>query len=726
MKKRKKPRMTLFYLIILVILLILVLSGTKAFLYLNFLLGNDVVIKLKSESDLLSLQNGESSAVNFETSITTNPFCSAVCSFEFTDLTTESLIDKSNSTIRPLLPERMSYEISADWFGEGQRYYRFSVECHSLETLLCHTTEEPTSRSILVVVNHELNESEKRIKEYALSFLQDSILSLNNLMKDNIRTKVLLDRLDPVVIVDDYARTQIRLSSEIEDVKSALAGLQDLWNEENYVMLDKEFRNFNSTLNTIFSELSDVKEKSQRAFTTYNILTGKLNETADVLEGLESLALLNRSILLKINSVITEYNKVVDIFSARNVIETKEKSVTNVLSDSKILESSYKQILVDRMQQKQDKIKAAYDSICSLTGNCTNYVFADDMEAVCNEIVLLRDFHSSLNNSNLSTVILPDLCNIPNVSITDIDRKQFDKLVADDVEIESISMSFPQHKEQCCIFDDCIECCDEQCQDSMYPVIMVHGHAFNKDISADYSLENFNELQERLEEIGYLNAGAISLYTVQDEESLDIWSKIPLPLSLKISYYYDLFREPENYVVVQTKSENIDTYAIRLKELIETVKFKTGKEKVNIIAHSMGGLVARRYLQIFDKEDAVNKLILIGTPNEGVVGRIADLCPLIGEHLECRDMKQGSLFLNKLNTGKKPDIPVYMIIGRGCALKEGDSDGIVLVENAELDYATNYYIDGSCKGLKTLHTSMLHPDEYPKVFSIIQSILQDS
>ncbi|MBW2974429.1 alpha/beta fold hydrolase, partial [Candidatus Woesearchaeota archaeon] len=183
--------------------------------------------------------------------------------------------------------------------------------------------------------------------------------------------------------------------------------------------------------------------------------------------------------------------------------------------------------------------------------------------------------------------------------------------------------------------------------------------------------------------------------------------------------------EPENYVVVHVKSENIDTYSIRLKEVLDLIRYKTGKPKVNIIAFSMGGLVARRYIQIFGTE-SVNRVILIGTPNKGITGRTADLCPLVGGDLECRDMDSGSLFLNKLNRGSLPDIPIYSIVGTGCLMEGKEGDGTVLEENARLEGAQNFVINGTCTSVdKPLHTDLRDIGLYPEVYDIIIDALDE-
>lgn len=58
------------------------------------------------------------------------------------------------------------------------------------------------------------------------------------------------------------------------------------------------------------------------------------------------------------------------------------------------------------------------------------------------------------------------------------------------------------------------------------------------------------------------------------------------------------------------------------KYLIPTIKKAkeiSGKGKVDLICHSMGGLVSRAYIQGKDYNKDVDKLILIGTPNAGAI-----------------------------------------------------------------------------------------------------------
>jgi pimeloyl-ACP methyl ester carboxylesterase len=59
-----------------------------------------------------------------------------------------------------------------------------------------------------------------------------------------------------------------------------------------------------------------------------------------------------------------------------------------------------------------------------------------------------------------------------------------------------------------------------------------------------------------------------------------------------------------------------------LDEKIESIKQQTGSTKVDIVAHSMGGLVARNYIADASKALKINKLVTLGTPALGAVDSI--------------------------------------------------------------------------------------------------------
>ncbi len=73
----------------------------------------------------------------------------------------------------------------------------------------------------------------------------------------------------------------------------------------------------------------------------------------------------------------------------------------------------------------------------------------------------------------------------------------------------------------------------------------------------------------------------------------------------------DLFAFPYEW-------RNPNTYTAELlKNKIEEIKADCGCDKVNIVAHSMGGLVARSYIEGAGYANDVDQLIFLGTPHQG-------------------------------------------------------------------------------------------------------------
>jgi pimeloyl-ACP methyl ester carboxylesterase len=84
--------------------------------------------------------------------------------------------------------------------------------------------------------------------------------------------------------------------------------------------------------------------------------------------------------------------------------------------------------------------------------------------------------------------------------------------------------------------------------------------------------------------------------------------------TLDINHYtpgVDLFPFPYNW-----RNSNVET-ALLLKEKIDEVKEICECDKVDLVAHSMGGLVARQYIQSDAYEEDVDQLIFLGTPHLG-------------------------------------------------------------------------------------------------------------
>lgn len=77
------------------------------------------------------------------------------------------------------------------------------------------------------------------------------------------------------------------------------------------------------------------------------------------------------------------------------------------------------------------------------------------------------------------------------------------------------------------------------------------------------------------------------------------------------------------------KCGSVEAHAAELNNIVNGILHDTGSEKVNIVAHSKGGLDARWYIA-HSGIDKVANLIMIGTPNSGSPAAVWDIsgCPL--------------------------------------------------------------------------------------------------
>jgi len=287
---------------------------------------------------------------------------------------------------------------------------------------------------------------------------------------------------------------------------------------------------------------------------------------------------------------------------------------------------------------------------------------------------------------------------------------------------------------------------------------------FNGDIN---ELINKLMIKENKKEIIKIPILLVHGFQISPFEPFEIWEKFAKILSgnnldkseakrqLTDHYFYYLPAIDNNhynvYISNYTKNThlptllNISEYAKNLKEEIDEVKKIEGVDKINIIAHSMGGLVARRYIESIDFSDNyydsdVENLIMLGTPNKGVLSSVFKKLILSNPVFDytvykCLDeMFFGSQFLLTLNSGStSEDLNVKYWTFSGvfeikcnllkneklCKLAKSNiyTDGLVWPMSVELDDAKmNYQV------LYADHSGLINSDE---VLSKISEILEN-
>ncbi|MEW6097031.1 MAG: CARDB domain-containing protein [bacterium] len=237
-----------------------------------------------------------------------------------------------------------------------------------------------------------------------------------------------------------------------------------------------------------------------------------------------------------------------------------------------------------------------------------------------------------------------------------------------------------------------------------YPVLLVHG--LNSNSVKTWQTDNYNFYNNLKNSVG-------NVFTI------------------------DLI--PPNY--------KINELAKQLSGEIDVIKRKTNAPKVDLVCHSMGGLVSRWYTR-FSNHNSVRKLIMIDTPNHGSellekiycfeYGYFQIKTPLgilisnkIGDpYLAGAQMLCGSVFLNQLNHDSlfnlwwqkdklASNVEHHTIAGTDgypilSILLLGEDDGIVRVKSVKLDDVPNTEVP----------YHHLNETENSDVFNIVTNVLK--
>ncbi|MEW2384880.1 alpha/beta fold hydrolase [Micromonospora sp. NPDC047707] len=140
---------------------------------------------------------------------------------------------------------------------------------------------------------------------------------------------------------------------------------------------------------------------------------------------------------------------------------------------------------------------------------------------------------------------------------------------------------------------------------------------------------------------------------------------------------------------------DIPTSARAFAGYVAQVRAVTGAAKVDVVAHSQGGLVARYYLKRLNGTGAVGRYVSLGTPEQGTY--VANILNFIGLGscagvVSCQQMMTGSDFIEDLNAGD--DTPGAV---RYTTVRTWQDELVRPVGNATLaDGATNALIQAWC------------------------------
>lgn len=753
-----------------IVLLLLCVVGFFVWLQIRFFIGDDLVIDLDANQTSFRITNQDSATVQARLSANKQLYCDTACTIGLVDADgtlqhEESLIVRSGQTVT------RDFTLRPRERGTGQVVYSIEVSCANTPSLLCPSAGIAQRDTVLLTVNYGLSEDEATIKATLAQELRSILASLRDIDAEMLAVEEMLrsePRLRPGQTLGELAGIGERFST----ASVAIETVRALWAKEEYarardalddsgvdadmlsalyddaVALRTAVQGLPAEHNALRDALHAARVRAAMLMNGHAALqrdpyisapmlslverlnstvamyvTGDYSRYADMRQRIETLAsdiaTLNITLSQRENAVLLIGDAIVD---DRNAAACA-LNMTVVLPCGDMTLNASSNASLNSSSNSSNSSSNASLNISSTTSSAASSIVS--IIAVCDALSMLANVSDNASMQFEAVYCAP-------VAIPSIDMTALDPVapIVDPVVESGVDITLPDASPSCCVFGDCNPCCsDASCADdpASYPVIFVHGHAFNGGNTPEYSLgAYFTSMQQALQRDGYIDAGIVTPSSTMSEVAEGEWGLSGKPVMARVTYYYNFYRNGDDYVLIAQKSENIETYSLRLNEMVNIVKHHTGKKKVNIVAHSMGGLVVRRYLQLFG-EESVHKAVLIGTPNHGTEGRTRQLCGILGEEKECVDMEAGSVFLRKLDDPvMRPErVQFTTIAGTGCTVNGEDADGVATAESVALDFADNHLINGSCEDLfgTELHSKMLDVVAYPQVYAIVRDTL---
>ena len=745
--------------------IVLLLLGIIIFFAIFYSLAMKVQIMVQEEMEVtltptalfLTTPYSDNVSVDFVVVVDNSVVCNEYCVGTLRDLSDNIVLFNDS-----IAPGNHTFVLPINRRGEGQKIFSYSVTCHNIKTNICISEEKNYTQTSLITVDYTLPPEERMIKDVLSQELPNYFEDLGTLDRLFKKQTQLLDLLpgeqrygfeytqeiaraltildlwrarkytdllgsyDISVLVNDF-------SNYVDFLESRIYRYNEIVNLLNIVSSDKfqdakrfyvgediyyTFQDLESTAVLIDLSLPDVESiDSQAASFESNLtfaldiydrdLSSFLNISSDLWET-HALAQkkLGRFVVIYDNySTYSSFCEALDNYNEKTILDDEvaflnRKSFYGFLDPDGLLDNATIIYFDSLKNDSPFVLPEIYESVPRLDGNGTF-----NLSTITDWNNITRAFSLSLCPEVLTS---PPF--IPSSTLIDTN---FTPVVAE-------TFVLPDNPRECCVFGKCESCCEPgECLENQ-PLIFVHGHAISKGNQPEQSHRSFSLLQNMFEEEGYVNAGKLGA----DDIPSGVWGEMPTPITIRVSYYYLSYYDLGQYKLVTRKSDSIETYAIRLKELIDEVLLRTGKDKADIVAHSMGGLVVREYIDLFG-DDKLDTVILIGTPNYGVEGRIGNFCSIVGSSRECSEMRAGSIFLKKLNIDSNTFENGYTITATGCDMDGEDGDGIVLARNVPLPFTENLFMKGECTDAlnSNLHQQMLNPNIYPEIYDLIRNIV---
>jgi len=771
---KRLQKVKLRYWIILACLIFLITIAIAA-AHARFLLYDELLVQTNPQNPTYHFSSGQQATLNISLHHENFASCRSECSIRVRDLGNNEIIHEERIRLQRIGDWEHSFNISIAQSSAGQVHYLYEATCNNINTLICPSEGHFRYSSSLITIVHSLSDEDQAYKNEIWSLLNSTLHSFNELQQMHQQNEQLLARLNIEQTI--IARQHASIGNKMNRLQVEVTDTHQLWGDEQFKMIDID--HLSSLSNDAFTALFEAANihhditasiiATNQWRTTFSQIIERFPEIGEQVSWYAQVTPATQNIREALQNLTvnleTQYNyhTLTTITSAQHInqITQLEQEFTSWSHNHKVRTNNTQGLFVyyDYLLQTAStpsctmaatmasSISSHNKEIADISQNLTPQTIANIQS---NTLVQHTAAYNAVQQKNLSVALLPiaNLLNttpINETSLFTIDPTaltawqstwclgntpapsfvfpSLPQLPLIDESIPEVTLSSlvaQQHEPQCCFNGECKACCDQGC-DKPIPVLFIHGHGINEANTPEYSMQSLTTLQRAMQRDGFLNAGQFDLATPSDRVPPGIWGRSGAPVTIRGSYYYITYF---GGVGVQ-RSQNIENYALRLHELIDVVRERTGSDQVHIVAHSMGGLVAREYIGIFG-DDKVATLVTVNTPHQGLTPNIQRWCRLLGAKTECNDMAEGSVFMQRLAQRQFPADKTYVIRSIGCPMDGTTGDGVVTNQSGYLEGAHNFVIEGTCADRfgTELHTLVLSPLAYPQFYELLLEILR--
>ncbi len=238
--------------------------------------------------------------------------------------------------------------------------------------------------------------------------------------------------------------------------------------------------------------------------------------------------------------------------------------------------------------------------------------------------------------------------------------------------------------------------------ENTYPLILLHG--FNPTYSPRISEFSMKEMQEDLaRDLNYVDKGLLTSTTTCAELRY-----ANNPIVIRASYFGNL------------ELLEIYEYAQNVAGIIARIQHCTGAEQVDIVAHSMSGIVVRHYIKNIERT-SIRRFIMLATPNHGGLYRFGDIADYLVKDGESRlnldfiELSENHEFMQALNEDETLGAVTYYTIAGDI---DGQGDGMVFTSSVGLQGEADHLV------VPCGHILIKHPSFCPEAYEFVKAVLE--